>query len=73
MQGSLTADQFEELALMSVGTNEHLQEQLVDAILDYHDVAECVRWAVHFQLPQEKLPYQVWDAIAKDLVHLQKE
>ena len=69
----MSDDQFDELVQACVGENVKLQEQLVDSILDYFDMKEAVRWALHYHLTQKQLPPQVWAAIDEDLIHLKDE
>ena len=56
-----------------MGDKVKLHEKLVDSLLDYADMQQCVRWTLHFHLGEEQVPCQVWDAINEDLVHLQDQ
>ena len=36
-----------------------MQEHLVDQIVTYCDHTEAVRWARHFNIPSDRLPYHI--------------
>ena len=43
----------------SVGDDPWLHQQLVEQLVDYNDMPEAARWAKHYDLPEDKLPYQI--------------
>ncbi|XP_078685653.1 exonuclease mut-7 homolog isoform X2 [Branchiostoma floridae x Branchiostoma belcheri] len=65
IQGGLGSDNLDELIQQSVGDSPFLQEQLVDLLVGYNDMEKAAQWARRCDLPSERLPPGVAQAMER--------
>ncbi|CAH1272305.1 EXD3 [Branchiostoma lanceolatum] len=65
IQGGLGTDNLDELIQQSVGDSPYLHEQLVDLLVGYNDMEAAAQWARRCNIPSERLPPGVAQAMER--------
>ncbi|XP_077162395.1 exonuclease mut-7 homolog isoform X3 [Paroedura picta] len=63
VEKTMTQENWNDHVQDTVGNNRWLQEQLVDLLARYNHLNTAATWALHYNLPEDSLPYQVADEL----------
>ncbi|KAK3087840.1 hypothetical protein FSP39_011359 [Pinctada imbricata] len=59
IEGGMGSGSWEEMVMNAIGDKEDLQDQLIEQLMCYNEVAEAVRWTNIYNIPDDRLPPQI--------------